>query len=160
MKRSLEDRFWEKVDKNGPIMLGMTTPCWMWVGGKDKDGYGHIWNEGSLHRAPRVAFMLQVGPIPHEEQTLHRCDNRPCVRGDHLFTGTHWNNMHDKVVKQRQARGETSGRTQFTEVFVLQLREEHKNGSTQKALCEKYNLLSGTVHRLLKGTRWKHLAGL
>jgi len=32
MKRNVEDRFWDKVEK--------TKTCWLWIGIKNKYGYG------------------------------------------------------------------------------------------------------------------------
>jgi hypothetical protein len=58
-RRSLADRFWEKVDRRGP------DECWIWTAAKEK-GYGIIGRggrEGNL-LAHRVAYELLVGPIP------------------------------------------------------------------------------------------------
>ncbi len=38
--KDYRERFWAKVDKNGPLWNG--TPCWMWTAGKDKYGYGRF----------------------------------------------------------------------------------------------------------------------
>ena len=61
---------------------------------------------GETAYAHRMAWELEHGPIPGDLWVLHRCDNPPCVRLDHLFLGTHADNMADKVAKGRQARGD------------------------------------------------------
>lgn len=83
------ETFWSKVDKTGE--------CWVWVAGRFVTGYGAYRNQG----AHRVSWGLMNGPIPAGLFVLHRCDNPPCVRPDHLFLGTHTDNMHDKVAKGR-----------------------------------------------------------
>lgn len=89
------DRFWEKVNKDGPIMPGMETPCYVWTGSLFPDGYGGFW-DGSCRKASQVGYELQAGPIPDGLHVLHKCNNRPCVRGDHLYTGTNKQNMADR----------------------------------------------------------------
>lgn len=49
----------------------------------------------------RVSYILNVGPVPDGLWVLHRCDNPPCVRPDHLFLGTHIDNMLDAQKKGR-----------------------------------------------------------
>lgn len=102
-------RFWAKVDKNGPIVPGMTTPCWLWTGAR-AGGYGKVYvggRSGGMVGAHRVAWEVLVGPIPDGLRVLHRCDNPPCVRADpdpalsHLFIGTQSDNLRDMAAKGR-----------------------------------------------------------
>jgi len=109
MKKSLAERFASHVDRNGPIPphLPELGPCHIWTGALNDSGYGwfkvdHV--VGST-RAQRVAFFLKHGrwPIPC---ALHHCDNRPCVRSDHIFEGTRGDNVADMVAKGRHGHGD------------------------------------------------------
>ena len=69
-------------------------------------GYGRVYmgqRDGrSVHvGAHRVAWEKVNGPIPDGMQVLHKCDNPPCVNEDHLFLGTHRDNMIDMTEKGR-----------------------------------------------------------
>lgn len=99
--RPVEDRFWEKVDKSGPVVPGMESNCWIWTGGKNKRGYGHILINRRKVRAHRLSLELAGGPLLEGECALHRCDNPSCVRPDHLFRGSHADNMADMARKGR-----------------------------------------------------------
>jgi hypothetical protein len=75
--------------------------CWVWSGATNRKGYGVYIFRGKYVGAHRVAWTLFRGPIPDGLFVLHRCDNPPCLNPDHLFLGTHNDNMIDMVLKGR-----------------------------------------------------------
>ncbi len=96
------DRFWSKVDKNGPVIYEELGSCWIWTAARNgPNGYGAFRIGKQKHDAHRVAYELQIGPIPEGLCVLHKCDNPPCVRGDHLFVGTRGDNNKDMHKKGR-----------------------------------------------------------
>lgn len=105
-------RFWEKVDKAGPIPAHVPElgPCWLWTAGRFNTGYGQIRIEGRNVLAHRCAWELTFGAIPigdgpHGTCVLHRCDVRLCVNPTHLFLGSHQTNIADRDAKDRTQKG-------------------------------------------------------
>lgn len=83
-------------------MTKPTTPCREWTGARTKAGYGRIFiRRGVEQRAHRAAWEAAHGPIPAGKVVMHRCDNPPCVRIDHLELGTQRDNMDDMRSKRR-----------------------------------------------------------
>ena len=72
--RTVEDRFWEKVD--------ITPSCWNWKAAVSV-GYGRFGYEGFMRTAHRVAWKLMTGSYPPESLD-HLCQNKLCVNPDHL----------------------------------------------------------------------------
>lgn len=77
--------------------------CWEWGMSIGNHGYGYYFDRGikKLKVAHRASYEIHFGPIPPGMLVCHRCDNRSCVRPDHLFLGTHIDNMRDKYSKGR-----------------------------------------------------------
>lgn len=102
---NFETAFWRHVDKDGPIPEHVPElgPCWVWTGATNPDGYGVMWTQGKTGRkmAHRLAWEFEQGPIEDDLLRLHRCDNPPCVRVSHLFTGTQTDNVADRHAKGR-----------------------------------------------------------
>lgn len=97
-------RFWPKTirDEN--------SGCWEWTAHIASNGYGRFGLNGKARDSHRVAWELSFGPIPNGLSVLHVCDNRRCVRPDHLFLGTQRDNMIDAVRKGRM-KGRNAGIT-------------------------------------------------
>lgn len=99
-----EERFWRKVDKNGPIPehfpeLG---PCWVWTAATTPHGYGQFWNGERLVVAHRWLWTQRIGEP--DALLCHRCDNPPCVNLAHLFEGSQTDNMRDMARKGRTSQ--------------------------------------------------------
>ena len=80
-----EARFWAKVEK--------TDTCWIWIASIDANGYGQFSLDGMNVRAHRVAYELEVGPIPDGLHLDHLCRVRNCVRPAHLEPVTQQENI-------------------------------------------------------------------
>ena len=83
--------------------LVLDTPCREWPGARTSGGYGERRVGGKVVYVHRWVWESVHGPT--SEHVLHRCDNPPCFRLDHLFTGTHDDNMADMVAKGRASNG-------------------------------------------------------
>jgi hypothetical protein len=98
-REGLPDRFWARVDSSQP------DGCWIWKGRRTTRGYGTVnAGLGKNLAAHRASWQIHNGPIPDGLWVLHHCDNPSCVRPDHLFLGTHDDNMRDMALKGRNAR--------------------------------------------------------
>lgn len=95
-KLSISERFFQKVDKNGPIPqhrpeLGR---CWTWIGHKQQLGYGMFTIRGKWFSAHRVSYNLLIGPIPEGLHSDHLCRNHSCVNPHHIEPVTPKENCH------------------------------------------------------------------
>ncbi len=84
-----------------------TSGCLIWTGHLDKDGYGHFKMAGVRTTAHRTAWLLAGREIPPGMKILHKCDTPACVRVEHLFLGTHADNMRDMAAKGRGRSGKS-----------------------------------------------------
>jgi DNA-binding Xre family transcriptional regulator len=148
------EHFWSQVRKTDG------DGCWEWQGWRHKFGYGSVQLtfRGPSIAAHRAAWMLTNGPIPTGMQACHKCDNPPCVRPDHIFLGTCFDNMRDKVAKGRQHRGTgTFGSVLDDEKAAVILRTFAEGKVHATALCEQHGITMATMNALLYGRTWLHV---
>lgn len=152
-KEDPEVRFWKYVQK--------TSDCWLWTGGLYKKGYGQFWDGERMVRAHRFAYELFVGPIG-DVLVLHECDTPGCVNPEHLFLGTHEDNMRDMVQKGRapQNQGERNGMAKLTRRQAWTARYAHlKYGISQAQIAKRYGVTPAAISLLVRGVNWQHLGG-
>jgi hypothetical protein len=85
----------------------------------------------------------------------HRCDVPACVNPDHLFLGTHLDNVRDAISKDRHARGEVNGHAKLTADDVRAIRADRR---IQRVVAAEYGVARTVVSRIRSGTRWGHLS--
>lgn len=172
--KTIEKRFWEKVDKRS------TNECWEWKAHTVR-GYGvFALTHFKSVRANRFSYELEYGKIPNGMLVCHTCDNPKCVNPKHLFLGTHQDNMTDKVNKGRQAKGDKHGaklhperfqflhakgapqgskntRTHLTENNVIEIKKLLKTNISMAAIGKKFGVTRFVIWKIKVGLAWSHI---
>lgn len=163
----IEYRFWAKVDRNGPIPEHVPAlgNCWLWTGAKWPDGYGCFMIRRRKVRATHVAYELtHKAPVPGP-MMLHRCDNPPCVRPDHLFSGDARDNALDAIAKGRFARdfkrtirrGDEHHQARLVEADIPEIRRRIAAGESTRAVGSDYGVSGGTISLAARRLTWAHV---
>ncbi len=167
LRRTFEERFWSKVDKSGPVPSHVPHlgACWVWTAGKYPDGYGNIrHSRGKNASAHRVSRVLSFGELPLSDHgddlcVLHRCDNRACVRPDHLFIGTKKDNAIDRETKRRHGdiKGEKHPCARLTEADVRVIRGCSPS-ETHASLGRRFGISYQSIRAVRLGMTWRHVS--
>ena len=112
--------------------------CWLWVGSSFKHGYGLITINYKHKLAHRVSYELFKGKIRKGLKILHSCDNPGCVNPDHLSQGTQLENIKQRGIRKRSARGESVGISVLNSLYVLIIRDAARFGFTYKEIADYY----------------------
>ena len=159
--RSLEERFWDKVDRRGP------DECWPWMGVRIPAGYGQLWHEGRHRPATHIALLLDGRPVPPDMAACHHCDNPPCVNPVHLFVGSYAENTKDSYRKGRSisptlrrpdclVRGEKSPHAKLTAAAVREIRECAVAGELHRKMALRFGVSRPTITAVVAHRSWRH----
>ena len=141
-RRSPEEAFWLRVNK--------TETCWMWTGAKIPRGYGNFLCQRKRVYAHRYSYEIHIGPITEGLFVLHRCDQPACVNPEHLFLGTHLDNMRDMRIKGRAPS------TKLSAEDVLQIRELSKT-LTPAEIAMRFTVSDTAIRKILTRRSWDHI---
>lgn len=149
-RRDELDRFWEHVNKNGPIHPELGR-CWLWTGEPHHSGYGMFWISRNGKRnglvAHKYAYEATGRSVPDGLVLDHLCRNRACVNPDHLepvtnrvnvLRGEHPNVLTHRTGVCRQGHALTNpkidkkGRARCRECFNFQWRKNHRRRKEQR----------------------------
>ena len=140
----------------------ISDPCILWERGSTTAGYGAMNFRGRTgERMHRVVWIAVNGDIPDDKQVNHMCGRRPCCNPRHLYLGTQQENRDDTVAAGDQKRGEDCSNAKLTEFQVRRIRQEYKGrgkGPSHAKLARRYGVSRGQIGRIVKGTRWSHVA--
>lgn len=141
------ERFWKKVDRTGT--------CWNWSACIVNE-YGQIQHDKKRKRAHRVAYEMEVGPIPPSMMVCHRCDNPICVRPSHLFLGTAADNARDCAAKGRNIVGDNRSDAKLSSEIVAEIRG--MDSPDFAALGKRYGVDESAIRQARLGKTWRHVA--
>jgi hypothetical protein len=145
--------FWRKVRK--------TCNCWVWMGARTNKNYGHMNHNGAHVYAHRFSWELHKGAIPAGLVVCHKCDNRRCVKPDHLFLGTHQENNADMWAKGRGVGGKIKGtqhpHAKLTDDKVKIILAKYKEGATQLSIAYEFGVCQTNISRIVRGKGWPHV---
>ena len=99
--KTVTQRFWEKVNKNGPVPTNRPElgPCWIWIAAKNQ-GYGSFRIGGRYDGRTLLAHVFSYwfyADIPDGFDLDHLCRNPPCVNPEHLEPVTRRENLRRGV---------------------------------------------------------------
>lgn len=133
--------------------------CILWDKGKTEDRYGALRVGEKVVYAHRHAWERVHGRIPDGLYVLHRCDVRHCINVDHLFLGTHADNMKDMAEKGRANNvpkpGESNPSAKLTGGQVHEIRRLYdEDRVTYKDLARRFGVSPSQIGNIVRGEKW------
>ena len=141
--------------------------CWIWTKAKKNPGnrsfaYGWVTYRKKQMSAHRASWIIRKGDIPEGMFVCHSCDVPLCVNPDHLFLGTHSDNMLDMWRKKRHSPPTDgcvgSRSSKLTIEQVAEIRDLLAKGTKQREIAFRYNVVQSTVSLIATGKSWGRYA--
>lgn len=123
--------------------------CWLYTKLIMK-GCGHINIKGIKVPAHRISYEIHNGEIPKGMYICHKCDVRACVNPEHLFIGTHQDNMNDKVKKNRAGR-------KLNYQQVINIKKRLLTGDSDLSISKEFNVNRQTINKIKLNQSWSHV---
>ncbi len=148
-----ENKFWQKVNK--------TPECWEWTAGKSAAGYGRFVVNSKQEYTHRISWDLHNDIKSKGFEVCHTCDNPGCVNPEHLFLGTHLDNVNDMLKKGRgklppRKPGSSNGFSKLTEPQVLEIRRL-ASFMSQTEISRLFGVTNQSIHGIVHRNSWKHI---
>lgn len=147
------NHFWSRVE-----ILDKDS-CWEWKSSFRTSGYGRVYWHRKCFNASRVAYILTNGEIDKDKEVCHICDNKKCCNPNHLFLGTHKDNMYDAIEKGLIKNppilyGKDNTSSKLDENKVKQIFYLHNLGWSKASIGREFNVTKQAISLVLNRTNW------
>lgn len=141
------------------VLVDQTSGCWNYTLYKDPEGRAKTQIGYKSVPTARLAFIVFKNKPMGDMFVCHSCDNPSCINPDHLWLGTHQDNMVDRDTKGRCQRpiGVKNNKCKLTEDNVREIRSLHKTGLSYSAISRNFNLSVNHVRHICLRHNWKHV---
>lgn len=139
------------------------TGCWLWTGSQNSSKRPMFQLNRRSEKAHRIMAYLTKPGFKCPLHVLHHCDVPMCVNPEHLFLGTHQDNIKDREAKGRRKapKGELSSCAKLTEKDVIEIRTARKEGRLTKAdmpaWASRFGISIYGLHAVIFNATWKHV---
>jgi hypothetical protein len=149
--------FWDRVWLKTRIT---ENNCIEYTGPRDACGYGRINRENKLVRLHRAVWEDKHGAIPEKYEICHTCDNPACININHLYAGTHKQNMMDMIARNRRRsfKGSLSPVSKLHENDIPLIRERISKGEKCYAIAREYGVTGEAILAIKHNRTWRHVA--
>ena len=148
--RTIEERLMSHVS------VDESTGCWNWTGNILPGGYGYMNIGGKQEGAHRVSYAYFNGEIPEDFMVLHKenCHNRRCINPEHLYLGTHYDNMQD-MRRADVVKGEKNGMAVLTKEKVIEIKRIIRNREmVYRKIAERFGVSRQAIKDIALGRTW------
>ena len=121
------------------VPAGHESPCYLWNHGKTDVGYAQTSVGCSTYLVHRLTYKAANGALPEGLELHHLCENRDCIRPDHLVSLTHI---------------EHARTSSYTKLTVQAAREIRASTSTVASLAARYGVSPASICGVRYGYRW------
>lgn len=134
------------IDNNG---------CWIWKKCTNQQGYGIIRARRKNLLAHRLSYELFKKENPGEKEVCHMCDIPICINPEHLFLGTHSENMKDALRKKRHPREENHYNAKLNTEMVKSIKNLLRNKLSLRKIAKLYNVSASAINSISLNRSWK-----
>lgn len=107
--------------------------------------------------AVHYAWFLKYGVWPTQLNHII-CHNSECWNPNHTYDGSHDQNMLDRRIAGRTARGQQVGTSKLTDDQVRAIRNRYSAGGlSRKELAADYGVTPTMIGYILQGRSWRHV---
>jgi len=125
------------------IYINLQTPCWEWLKGKNRDGYGYLKSDDKFLRAPRFFYEQFIGKIPKNKVIDHLCRNRICVNPQHLEIVS----VGENIRRGLNAKLNWEVIKEIKELYTIDKLYQHQIGKI-------FGVGQDEISRIINGRRW------
>lgn len=161
MKRTVKRRMPIELRFFQYVLCGMSPgDCWVWTGGKSRQGYGQFSVDRTPQLAHRVSYSIHISAsVPRALCIMHLCDNPSCVNPFHLSVGTVSDNNADRHLKGRSRGASHQGQNNpMSKLTPDDIRYIRASAQPLTVLASQYRIAFQTVSDIKRRKTWKHLA--